>query len=338
MQSRISEISSYLEKILLNHAVLTLPINRRSKEIRRLAEAVHSISDQYISAESSLQWQLFKKEELRRAYLLYYLPVNLVKLHPVLDELFSHPDIKCFEGTSVSILDLGCGPGTFLLGFLEYIAKNKVVVPPLVVNVELWGVDQVEENVAAAKKIIAEYISSGPFPAQTHWNLNLKSGSITSPRFPYPLLPKNKQFEIIIAGNVLAELDSETSSSLAQVLEQLLAPHGTLILIDPGTRKPSRNLIRFRDILIEQPSLKLYAPCLDQGQCPAFDNLKDWCHQKLTWNPPHIVTVIDQSIGFTKGKGIQYSYFTFRKDGKSICDLYQDLPREKIWRVVSYPI
>lgn len=62
------------------------------------------------------------------------------------------------------------------------------------------------------------------------------------------------------------------------------------------------------------------------------------CHQKLSWSPPEIVRAIDRQNGFTKQKGIQYSYFTFRKDGKVLIHPAYDFPREKQWRVVSYQI
>jgi hypothetical protein len=109
-------------------------------------------------------------------------------------------------------------------------------------------------------------------------------------------------------------------------------------LIDPGTRSASRNLIRLRNVLLEQTALTLYAPCLERGLCPSLDNPKDWCHQKLFWSPPEIIEAIDRHTGFTKEKGVQYTYFTFRKDGKRAVDHFCDFPREKMWRVVSYVI
>jgi hypothetical protein len=51
-----------------------------------------------------------------------------------------------------------------------------------------------------------------------------------------------------------------------------------------------------------------------------------------------LVKAIDTHLGFTKEKGIQYSYFTFRKDKKSISDIFQTIPQQNVWRVVSYPI
>ena len=338
MPSKNITVSPVLEKLLLQYAGITSPVNARSREVRKLSELVRTISDEYLKKDSGFKGDLLKDRALRRAYISYYLPVNLVKLHPVLDELFSHPDIKGFAEKTVSILDLGCGPGTFLLGVLEYLAMHHKLLSRDIHEIDLWGIDQVAENTAAAGEIIRNYLAAQKFPDAVTWKLNFRVGSITADTFPHPLLPKDREYDLIIAGNVFTEIDRESFTVLAPMLEKLLAPHGTLILIDPGTRASSRRLIHLRDSLLEHTSLNLYAPCLERGLCPSLDNPRDWCHQKLDWSPPQIVQAIDRHSGFTKQKGIQYSYFTFRKDGKALIHPACDFPREKLWRVVSYQI
>lgn len=338
MDNKRIAISPVLEQLLLRHAGLSSPLNDRSREVRKLSELVRVISDEYLKNDRSVKGDLLQNRELRRAYISYYLPVNLAKLHPVLDELFSHPDIKNFTEYTASILDLGCGPGTFLLGMLEYLAAHQKLISRGPQKIELWGIDQVAENTAAAGEIIRNYLAAQTFPAAVTWKLNFRVGSITAESFPHPLLPNGREYALIIAGNVFTEIDRESFPALAPMLEKLLAPHGTLILIDPGTRASSRRLIQLRDGLLEHTSLNLYAPCLERGLCPSLDNPRDWCHQKLDWSPPQIVQAIDRHSGFTKQKGIQYSYFTFRKDGKAMIHPACDFPREKLWRVVSFQI
>jgi ribosomal protein RSM22 (predicted rRNA methylase) len=338
MQSKGITISPVLEKLLMKCAGLAAPLNPRSREVRKLSELVRAISDEYLKHESSFKNDLLQDRNLRRAYISYYLPVNLVKLHPVLDELFSHPDIQGFAQPAVSILDLGCGPGTFLLGVLEYLAAHQKLLCREKCEINLWGIDQVAENPAAAGEIIRNYLAAQEFPATVDWKLNFRAGSITAAGFPHPLLPKDREYDLIIAGNVFTEIDRESFPALAPMLEKLLAPHGTLILIDPGTRASSRRLIQLRDELLRYTSLNLYAPCLERGLCPSLGNPRDWCHQKLDWSPPQIVQAIDRHSGFTKQKGIQYSYFTFRNDGKALIYPACDFPREKLWRVVSFQI
>ena len=331
-------ISPVLEKLLLKYAGLAVPLNTRSREVRKLSEQVPVISDEYLKNDGSIKGDLLQDRQLRRAYISYYLPVNLVKLYPVLDELFAHPDIQGFAQPAVSILDLGCGPGTFLLGVLEYFAAHQKLLSRETHRIELWGIDHVAENTAAAGEIINNYLAAQTFPAAVAWKLNFRVGSITAAGFPHPLLPQGREYDLIIAGNVFTEIDRESFPALAPMLEKLLAPHGTLILIDPGTRASSRRLMQLHDVLLEHTALNLYAPCLERGLCPSLGNPRDWCHQNLDWSPPQIVQAIDRHSGFTKQKGIQYSYFTFRKDGKAPIHPSCDFPREKLWRVVSYQI
>jgi ribosomal protein RSM22 (predicted rRNA methylase) len=338
MHSKEVKISSELEIILLQYAGLSLPLNSSSRGIKQLSAAVRTFSDEYVAADESFKGNLFKKQALRNAYLVYYLPANLVKIFPILDELFSHPEISGFTGPEVSILDLGCGPGTFLLGVLEYLAAKKNMLSRDIQQINLWGIDQMEECLATAREVIKKYLQAQSFPSDIRWKLHFKAGSISSAEFPHPLLPGKQQFDLIVAGNVFAEIESAAYHTVVPVLEQLLSPNGTLLLIEPGTRAASRNLIHLRNMLLEQTALTLYAPCLERGLCPSLDNPKDWCHQKLFWSPPEFIKAIDRHTGFTKEKGVQYTYFTFRKDGKRAAHPFCDFPREKIWRVVSYVI
>ena len=338
MHTKAAKISSKLETNLLEFAGLSLPLNSSSRGIKQLSAAVRTFSDEYVAADESFKGNLFKKQALRNAYLVYYLPANLVKIFPILDELFSHPEISGFTGPEVSILDLGCGPGTFLLGVLEYLAAKKNMLSRDIQQINLWGLDQMEECLATAREVIKNYLQAQSFPSDIRWKLHFKAGSISSAEFPHPLLPGKQQFDLIVAGNVFAEIESAAYHTVVPVLEQLLSPNGTLLLIEPGTRAASRNLIHLRNMLLEQTALTLYAPCLERGLCPSLDNPKDWCHQKLFWSPPEFIKAIDRHTGFTKEKGVQYTYFTFRKDGKRAAHPFCDFPREKMWRVVSYVI
>ena len=154
MHGKNITLSPVLEQLLLQYAGLSSPVNAQSRAVKLLSAQVKTISDEYLAGDSSFKGDLFRSRALRRAYICYYLPVNLVKLLPVLDELFTHPDIKGFTEPHVSILDLGCGPGTFLLGVLEYLAAHQNLLSGDVQKVAMWGIDQVDENVTTAKEII----------------------------------------------------------------------------------------------------------------------------------------------------------------------------------------
>lgn len=333
MKSKTSlEITECLEKTILRFAGLPYPVERGQKGVKKLAGDVKKISGEYLDSENFSVRGLFNEPDLINAYLIYYLPVNLVKLFPILDELVSSHNIFCED--SLSVLDLGCGPGTFTLGFLEYISKN-IALFSHIKNITLTGLDQARENVSLASKIINEYISSGPLPSGIRWKVHFQEGSIITPQ---RVLSESSNFNFIIAGNVLNEVKGENLAEPAKALDRHLSARGALVIIDPGTRRSSRNLIMMRDLILRETSLNLYAPCLYTGTCPVIKNDKEWCHEKSFWNPPEAVKAIDAITGFTKEKGIKYSYLTFVKEKKGRFWKRADIQPEKIWRVASYLI
>ncbi len=339
MRNRELKLSSVLQAVLMDYAGLPMPIAAQSRPVKQVAAAVKTISDKYLAADGHFQDDLFHNPALRTAYLSYFLPVNLIKLFPLLDEVFSHPDIAGLDGPEVSILDLGCGPGTFLLGVLEYYsAGRETIFSSHVQQINLWGIDRSAACLAAARDVMSRYLQTAVLPAHMRCALHLQSGSLASKMFPDPLLPAGRRFDLIIAGNVLTELASADCQKLVPVFEQLLSPQGTLLLIEPGTKTASRHLITLRNMLLEQTGLTLYAPCPARGLCPSLENPQDWCHQKLFWSPPDIVRAIDRLTGFSKEKGLRFTYFTFRKDARQAEYAAGDFPRTQIWRVVSYII
>jgi SAM-dependent methyltransferase len=88
------------------------------------------------------------------------------------------------------------------------------------------------------------------------------------------------RFDLVVAAHVLNELPLVTGDRAALVAswcEQLLAPGGTCLLLEPALRETSRALLEVRDVLVAR-GLFVVAPCLWQGPCPALARPRDWCH------------------------------------------------------------
>ena len=92
--------------------------------------------------------------------------------------------------------------------------------------------------------------------------------------------------DLITAANVLNELSGGPGSrrepdlaGLAGRLAAHLAPDGSLLLVEPGTRLAARRLIELREILIEDERFVMASPCPHQTQCPMpGTGRKAWCH------------------------------------------------------------
>jgi len=339
MKSKTSlSLTPFLERLLLTSVGFNYPFDADVKKTRKLADNVKALSDRYISEAVNSENKILKDKNLIHAYTLYYLPVNLVKLFPVLDELVRGLQSSFLKGDSFSILDLGCGPGTFILGFLEYLSKNLPLLPTVPHSIHLWGIDKKKENLVAAEKMTHSYIDSCPSFGTIEWNLHFKQFSLESSQLHGTAIPKETMFDVIIAGNVITELSDKKFTGLLKIFEKNLSANGFLVIIDPGTKHSSRNLIELRNSILHNTSLNLYGPCPSTGQCPVNEQDKRWCHEKITWTPPAAVQAVDAITGFTKEKGIKYSYFSFVKKKKCLSSLFPEHPPEKIWRVISYLI
>ena len=119
-------------------------------------------------------------------------------------------------------------------------------------------------------------------------------------------------FDLVIAAHLLNELfvaapqgpsDGARIEKLAAVVRQwadrLLAPAGTMILIEPALRETSRALLQVRDRLLAV-GLHIVAPCFCQTSCPALVRERDWCH--------------DAAIS-VEGRRIDFSYLVVRRQG-----------------------
>jgi SAM-dependent methyltransferase len=100
-------------------------------------------------------------------------------------------------------------------------------------------------------------------------------------------LPSGRgRFDLIVAAHLLNELfldrppDERAELRARRVLAwsgALLAPGGTLILIEPALRETSRGLLEVRDLVLGR-GLRIVAPCFWTGACPALARERDWCH------------------------------------------------------------
>src|SRR4030065_1454123 len=91
----------------------------KNKELHILAANVASHSKLLTRERDNLPQQYLKDKDLRDAYILYYVPANLYKIHIPLRELSLHPG-GIFKKEKLKILDLGSGPGTAILGVMDF--------------------------------------------------------------------------------------------------------------------------------------------------------------------------------------------------------------------------
>src|SRR3990167_7700204 len=316
-------------KVFLEYTLLKYLSDNRSSsltdsELNSLASDIIELSNLFTKNREILPSQYLNNKNLRRAYMMYFLPSNIYKIHLPLKELSLHPQ-KILSKKEIKILDLGSGPGTTILGILDFFSKQKKRP-----SLEFTAIDSVAENLTIAKdlfKLFAENINIDASLKTFKINIE-KAGTI----------PQDT-YDIIILSNILNELFYEDNKRIAKrvsflntIIDKFLTPDGSCIIIEPALRETTRGMLDVRDNLIKN-GFKIYSPCLIDEPCPALLNPKDWCHEDIPWTPPVIIKELDKLTGLRKDS-LKFSYLVLRKDKLSLTDVLE----KNSYRIVSEPL
>jgi len=306
------------------------------RDLKPLAADVKQLSDYFTKRQEDRPPLYLGKGRLMAAYVAYFLPSNILKVEKPLAELLGHPAIGLGQDGYISVLDLGCGPGTATLGFMNHLLS----LPPFPAGTELrlTIVDNTSENLDEAAILIKLFWARcrEGFGERGIASLKLKQVRADMEAFDMSGLGK-VEFDLVLASNSLGELwrSGDRIGRRAALLESIstryLKDYGSIVIIEPALRKSSRELIEVRDALCRSGTLDVYAPCPGCGECSMLDNKRDWCHETFVWTPPPVVKMLDGLTGFDKSE-LKHSYLVLRKDGLSLSDCYSE---GDIYRVVS---
>ena len=211
---------------------------RRDSDRALVATGVTALSQGFTKARRLCGRRYLDQPNLLPSYLTYYLPVNLVKVQSLLDEL---PDdaLTGQEAAPLRLLDVGAGPGTASLALLDWLVERKA--EGVEVSAEAW--DHSPAALATARTIWDLYaqrreVRSACFAAHT---MNLeRTGDLRA-----LCSGATDRFHLVCLANSLNELFSTARNSVerrCQVilgLLDVLRPDGSLIIIEPALRDQS---------------------------------------------------------------------------------------------------
>jgi len=283
-----------------------------------LAQAVVNLSRLFTTARPSLAPRYLDDPAHAAAYLSYFLPVNLSKVQVLLDEL-PNDSRQETPDRPMAVLDLGCGPGTGSLALLDWLWHRS---PKRAKSLSVLAADASHAPLQEAERLWGAYCQEVGIPDQ---GLRCVEGNLE-----HPLkgdlgkqIVRGGPYDLIMMANCLNELFSTAANPPAEraaVVGQLmpfLAPHGTIMVIEPALRQTARPLHQMRNHLLKQGLCTVYSPCLHEGDCPALDHPDDWCHEERPWQTPPAIAVIDREVGFIKD-ALKFSYLLLRTDGRTI--------------------
>ncbi|MGZ8405383.1 MAG: small ribosomal subunit Rsm22 family protein [Nitrospira sp.] len=287
----------------------------------RLTTAVLEISRLFTIGRSGLSSSYLESPALATAYLNYFLPVNLSKIQVLLDEM---PVVLADD--PFTVLDLCSGPATGALAVLDWWHGRGSVS-----GLSVMAVDRSMTALHQAESLWRQYCRTADLTGTSLQTCKAdveRTGSLKEVQSRAP-------FNLIILANCLNEIHADATdpiamrSRLVTELLALLAPQGTMMIVEPALRETSRALHQVRDRLLQEKRCTVYSPCLHENSCPALVNPYDWCHEERVWEPPVSIQEIDGEVGFIKD-ALKFSYLLLRKDGKTIIDRRPD-----VYRVVS---
>jgi ribosomal protein RSM22 (predicted rRNA methylase) len=301
-----------------------MPEQMSPAALQALAADILRLSKLLTRDRSELPAAYLNDAALRKAYQTYFLPPNRAKVKLALTELSRHPQ-ELLRKDRLRILDLGSGPGTAVLGTLDFFSQQDH--RPFL---EFTAQDQVAENLKEAARLFSN-LQHGDDVVSTLTTIHSTIDKVES--------RLDGHYDIIMLSNLLNELYAHDAAKLsrrtelmAHLLGTFLTPDGSCILVEPALQGTSRDLLLVRDALREQ-GFTVYAPCLRQEPCPALLNPKDWCHEDIPWEAPPLIRTLDKLTGLRKD-ALKFSYLVLRLDGISLSDVYG----AQAFRVVSEPL
>jgi ribosomal protein RSM22 (predicted rRNA methylase) len=285
----------------------------------RVFEGVQRLSRLFTGDRKNLDKHYLADPLLRRAYLLYFLPVNQAKVASVLDEVAPLP------ARPLRILDLGSGPAVAAFAVLDHLARHGTDTHR---SSNVLAVDCNREPLRDAEALwghVAADFNNAPGCSMTPMLLDLERPGSQAPW-------KRAHFDLIVLSNTLNELFTAARDPIARrakFVEQLLdalVQDGALIIIEPALRETTRALHQVRDLILSREKATVFSPCLHELPCPALSRPTDWCHEERGWAPPAVVQEIDRAVGFIKD-ALKFSYLVLRKDGRTISDRAREIHR-----------
>ena len=222
------------------------------------------------------------------ARLLFFTISELPKWVFSLAQLGRHGSLTAGPA-ALEVLDLGAGCGAATLGLLAFCAGRRDV------HLRVHALDRDPAGMELLGEVLDELEREPGWP-----RVELATRSQHDAGRPLPEALCAPRYQLVLVGNLLNELPPERASALVRQALTLLAPEGSVVIVEPALREPSRALQRLRDDLLAEDRCRVLFPCVRSGPCPALIDPGDWCHQSRFWTPPPLLRQLSTQSGLRR--------------------------------------
>ena len=286
-----------------------------------LERSVAEVSHRYTLERTQLDRQ--GTPDALQARTRFFLPRDILKVFRPLSELLEAGGLPAQEPWRV--LDLGAGVGTSGLGVaaFHHSALRADLDEPSEdgrpsrptrrpTAIEITALDANARALAVYADLVSRLVATeGAFIAAS---LQLKPMVLELEKTrAWPDGP----FDLVLLGLVINELDDVEVTGIIRAIRRRLAPKGSVLIIEPALKEPTRRLHRLRVRLIEE-GWTVFGPCLHQGPCPMLAAERDWCHRdEPNFRLPASLQAVARGAGL-RDRRLTFADLSLRTDGLSL--------------------
>lgn len=316
-------------------------------DYRFFAKGVRELNVAFTQERHAIPGNYLNQKELRSGYILYFLPVNALKVATLLFQNDVCGAIQCAVANErpLTILDIGSGPGTGMLGVMALVEDFLKGKKGGSLKLHFILIDQNKQalnDAAGLFESALEYLKKRNFSWKIEAGLVKIVANLFSERLTQVLA--REEADIVLALNFLSELPQRKRLPIVEALvRDYLHPQGRLLIMEPALRLTTRELMELHDEMVDRRSALVLSPCLHQEFCPMLKaNHRDWCHTYIPWERPAWIDKIDYLVGIRKDY-LKCSYLLIGKEPptmekeKSVEELSAGI-KGSLWRVVSGPL
>jgi ribosomal protein RSM22 (predicted rRNA methylase) len=297
--------------------------NFEKKDMKAVARIVHFISAAYTRERDELREEL-SRLEYQIGYLLYYLPINFLKVQYLLNLSRERWPAWIEQDSPRRVLDLGSGPGTAGLAFLDFWSNIPSDSGQSRPKLDIHAVDFDSAFLRIYEHLVAEWQKLPSSGGSVKQPVHFSAECLDISRLDRLRLRDERPFDIIIMANSLNELFLNCAESarigklaaLIAFLDRVSHDDTLLIILDPALKSVSQQLSCFHDALLASRKFSLLAPCLNNAACPiaAGQPHQHWCHLTLPLPNLEGIRRIEKILG-KHHKFLKFSHLVARKVG-----------------------
>jgi hypothetical protein len=269
--------------------------------IERLRKAIVAQKDDYWKPSHKRSLQYIKGYSVL-GYLAYHFPVYFIQTGHLLLMLARDGLLK----KSMTILDVGTGPGVVPLAIADFYARLDDA------QASIYSVERSEEHIEAFTYLRDAFVPKGG-------RVSIKSPVKTDIR-TLDLTRLPEKIDLVIFSNVLNELPDatmEVRADIVALISERLAPDGSILIVEPADEENATRM-RSLTVALQKKGLSISSPCsfiwgstCTAPRCWSFETAPAIKLSRLMETLAHC----EDSYRYVN-TDIKYSYAILRKDGR----------------------